>query len=284
MTIEAIAVSLGAFLSALSGGWLALRAVRYVGAIIAVGAGIRIGAAFVDLVPEAIDHLQSLDAAMLWTTIGFVSFYVVDKLTSLHVGHETSAELDHEEADHQHIGVVGAIGMGIHSLLDGVALAAGLAAGGAIGAIIAFVVIVHRFSDGIGVVSFLLTSRMSPGRAMRWVAVVAAAVLLGHRLLGIGSVLTARTSSPSTRADAGGSMVMSTIPLIPPFTSHHPRPPCTPMPPTKPVWGLTPVIELRGTSALNIHPIRTRRVSPSTVTPEKRGPAPRTDSSGRDTP
>ena len=187
MTIDAIVVSLGAFLSALSGGWLALRAVRFVGAIIALGAGIRIGAAFVDLIPEAIEHLGSLDAAMLWTTIGFISFYVVDKLTNLHVGHETSAELDHEEADHQHIGVVGAGGMGIHSLLDGVALAAGLAAGGAIGTIIAFVVIVHRFSDGIGVVSFLLTSRMAPRIAMRWVAVVAAAPLVG---VVVGSFVT----------------------------------------------------------------------------------------------
>lgn len=187
MTIEAIAVSLGAFLSAMSGGWLALRAVRYVGVIIAIGAGIRIGAAFVDLIPEAVEHLGSLDAAMFWTTLGFVSFYVVDKLTSLHVGHETAAELDHEEAAHQHIGVVGAAGMGFHSLLDGVALAAGLAAGGAIGTIIAFVVIVHRFSDGIGVVSFLLTSRMAPGTAMRWVAVVAAAPLVG---VVIGSLLT----------------------------------------------------------------------------------------------
>ncbi|MGK2851510.1 MAG: ZIP family metal transporter [Candidatus Limnocylindrales bacterium] len=192
MTIEAIAVSLGAFLSAMSGGWLALRAVRYVGAIIAVGAGIRIGAAFVDLIPEAIEHLGSLDAAMFWTTLGFVSFYVVDKLTSLHVGHETAAELDHEEADHQHIGVVGAAGMGIHSLLDGVALAAGLAAGGAIGTIIAFVVIVHRFSDGIGVVSFLLTSRMEPRIAMRWVAIVAAAPLVG---VVIGSLLTVPESA-----------------------------------------------------------------------------------------
>ena len=192
MTIEAIAVSLGAFLSAMSGGWLALRAVRYVGAIIAIGAGIRIGAAFVDLIPEAIEHLDSLDAAMFWTTLGFVSFYVVDKLTSLHVGHETAAELDHDEVDHQHIGIVGAAGMGIHSLLDGVALAAGLAAGGAIGAIIAFVVIVHRFSDGIGVVSFLLTSRMAPRIAMRWVAVVAAAPLVG---VAIGSVLTVPESA-----------------------------------------------------------------------------------------
>lgn len=192
MTIEAIVVSLGAFLSAMSGGWLALRAVRYVGAIIAVGAGIRIGAAFVDLIPEATEYLGSLDAAMLWTTLGFVSFYVIDKLTTLHVGHETAAELDHEEADHQHIGVVGAVGMGVHSLLDGVALAAGLAAGGTIATIIAFVVIVHRFSDGIGVVSFLLTSRIEPRIAMRWVAVVAAAPLVG---VVVGSFLTVPESA-----------------------------------------------------------------------------------------
>ena len=99
MPLAALAVSFGAFASALLGGWLALRAVRYVGVIIAVGAGIRIGAAF---------------------------FYAVDKITSLHVGHETAAELDHDAASHQHIGVVGATGMGIHSFLDGVALAAGL--------------------------------------------------------------------------------------------------------------------------------------------------------------
>lgn len=187
MTLEAFVVAFGAFASAMSGGWLALRAVRYVGFIIAVGAGIRIGAAFVDLIPESVHDLGSLDAAMLWTTIGFVGFYVIDKVTALHVGHETAAELDHEAEGHQHIGVVGAVGMGIHSLLDGVALAAGLATGGAIGAIIAVVVIVHRFSDGIGVVSFLLASRMSPRKALGWVAVVAAAPLLG---VVVGSIIS----------------------------------------------------------------------------------------------
>src|SRR5215210_1669883 len=120
----------------------------------AVAAGIRVGAAFFDLIPEAADYLGSLDAAMLWTAIGFLAFYAIDKVTNLHVGHETSAELDHEAVDHQHIGVVGATGMGVHSFLDGVALAAGLAVGGGIAIILAAVVIVHRFSDGIGVVSF----------------------------------------------------------------------------------------------------------------------------------
>jgi zinc transporter, ZIP family len=187
MPIAALAVSFGAFASALLGGWLALRAVRYVGVIIAAGAGIRIGAAFFDLIPESIEHLGSIDTAMVVIAAGFLAFYAVDKVTSLHVGHETAAELDHDAATHQHIGVVGATGMGIHSFLDGVALAAGLAVGGGLGVIIATVVIVHRFSDGIGVVSFLLASRAPADTTWRWVLLVAAAPVAGVL---IGSLFT----------------------------------------------------------------------------------------------
>lgn len=182
MTLAALAVSLAAFASAMAGGFLAIRAVRYVGMIIAVGAGIRIGAAFVDLIPEAVEHLGSLDSAMLWTGTGFLAFYALDKLTTLHVGHETAAELDHDAAGHTHVGVVGASGMAIHSFIDGVALAAGLAVGGGTGTIIAVVVVIHRFSDGIGVVSFLLASHSPPSVAYRWVTAVAAAPILGVML------------------------------------------------------------------------------------------------------
>ena len=179
MLPAALAVSLAAFISAFAGGWLALRAVRYVGMIIAIGAGIRIGAAFFDLIPEAIEHLGSLEAAMLWTAGGFLAFYAIEQLTALHVGHETSLELDHDSATHQHLGVVGATGMGIHSFLDGVALAAGLAVGGGVGAVIAAVVIIHRFSDGIGVVSFLLASNTPSTTAWRWLTLVAVAPVAG---------------------------------------------------------------------------------------------------------
>ena len=186
MLPAALAVSLAAFASAFAGGWLALRAVRYVGIIIAVGAGIRIGAAFFDLIPEAIEHLGSLEVAMLWTASGFLAFYAIEQVTTLHVGHETALELDHDSATHQHIGAVGVTGMGIHSFLDGVALAAGLAVGGGVGIVIAAVVIVHRFSDGIGVVSFFLASRTPSSTAWRWLALVAAAPIAGVL---IGSIL-----------------------------------------------------------------------------------------------
>ena len=74
--------------------------------------------------------------------------------------------------------------MSIHSFLDGVALAAGLAVGGGLGLVIAVVVIIHRFSDGISVVSLLLASQTPIREAYRWVAIVAIAPVLGV-LLGL---------------------------------------------------------------------------------------------------
>lgn len=180
MTGIAILVSFGAFASALIGGVLALRAARAVGLIIAFGAGIRIGAAYFDLIPESINLLGgNLELAMVFLAFGFLAFYAIEKLTNVHVGHEAAAELDHGIAEHRHVGLLGAIGMSLHSFLDGVALAAALAVGGGFGLVIAAVVVIHRFSDGIAVVSLLLATRMPQRDAYRWVAVVAVAPVLG---------------------------------------------------------------------------------------------------------
>jgi ZIP family zinc transporter len=180
MALTALLVSASAFLSAVAGGFVALRATTQVGLIIAFGAGIRIGAAYFDLIPEGVEHLGgSLDLAMIFTALGFLAFYAIEKLTALHVGHETAAELDHGDASHRHVGFVGSIGMSLHSFLDGVALAAGLTVGGGLGLVIAFVVVVHRFSDGIGIVSLLLASRTPRSEIYRWVGLVALAPVVG---------------------------------------------------------------------------------------------------------
>ena len=159
-----------------------MRATSMVGFVIAVGAGIRIGAAFFDLMPESVEQLGSLDQAMLFTAIGFLAFYAVEKMTALHVGHEAATEIDHGQASHRHIGLIGATGMSLHSFLDGVALAAGLVIGGGLGLVIAVVVIVHRFSDGIGIVSFMLASRTPIRETYWWVTIVAVAPVLGVML------------------------------------------------------------------------------------------------------
>lgn len=180
MALTAFLVSASAFISAVAGGFIALRAVRHVGLIIAAGAGIRIGAAYFDLIPESVEQLGgSLDLAMIFTALGFLGFYAIEKLTALHVGHETATELEHGDSAHRHVGFIGSIGMSLHSFLDGVALAAGLAVGGGLGLVIAFVVVVHRFSDGIGIVSLLLASRTPRNEIYRWVGLVALAPVIG---------------------------------------------------------------------------------------------------------
>ena len=215
MPVTAFAVSAAAFISAFLGGFLALRAVSYVGMIIAIGAGIRIGAAFFDLIPEAVGLLGgNLDQAMLATAIGFLAFYVVEKLTTVHVGHEGAAELDHGEAAHRHVGVIGASGMSIHSFLDGVALATGLEVGGGLGLVIAVVVVIHRFSDGISVVSLLMASRTPRRQAYRWVAIVALAPVLGV-LLGLVVTIPDQTLGVLLAVFAGFFLYVGAAELLP---------------------------------------------------------------------
>jgi ZIP family zinc transporter len=215
MALTAILVSAGALVSALVGGMVALRARASVGLIIAVGAGIRIGAAYFDLIPEAVEQLGgSLDLAMIFTAVGFLLFYTIEKLTSVHVGHEVASEIDHEDVAHRHIGIIGATGMSLHSFLDGVALAAALAVGGGLGLVIGAVVIVHRFSDGIGIVSMLLAARQSIGAAYRWVGLVAVAPVFGV-ILGLAIPIPAQVLGGMLAVFAGFFLYIGAAELLP---------------------------------------------------------------------
>jgi zinc transporter ZupT len=186
MTALLVAMSATAVLSALGGGVMALRLVRQVGYVIAVGAGIRIGAAFFDLLPESVELMAgATDLAMLFAAVGFLAFYVIEKVTLLHVGHETATELDHEDTAHRHVGLIGASAMSIHSLLDGVAMAAAFQASPELGFVVSLVVVIHRFSDGIGIVSLLLASRVPRPSAMRWVLLVSLAPVLGAAITAV---------------------------------------------------------------------------------------------------
>lgn len=171
----AFAVVSATFLSTLAGGIFALRSTKQLGFIIALGAGVRIGAAFFDLAPESAHELGSLDDAMLFAGIGFLAFYLLERITLLHVGHEAG----HPVERHEHVGALGAGGMSVHSFLDGIAVGASFHASTELGVIVATVVILHDFSDGIGTVSVLLANEATRATAFRWLVIDAAAPVLG---------------------------------------------------------------------------------------------------------
>ncbi|MBI3522612.1 MAG: ZIP family metal transporter [Chloroflexi bacterium] len=168
-------VALATFLSTMLGGLAALRATKHLGVLIALGAGVRIGAAFFDLAPESAKELDSVQTSMLFAGIGFLAFYLLERLTLLHVGHEAGAALD----KHEHVGILGAGGMSVHSLLDGVAIGAAFHAGAELGLIVAVVVILHDFGDGIATVAVLLANDARRSTAYRWLFVDALAPVIG---------------------------------------------------------------------------------------------------------
>ena len=173
MTVFAVVSA--TFLSTLVGGIVALRSTKQLGFIIALGAGVRIGAAFFDLAPESAKAIGSFDDAMLFAGIGFLAFYLLERITLLHVGHEAG----HPVERHEHVGAIGAGGMSVHSFLDGIAVGASFHASVELGIIVAVVVILHDFSDGIATVSVLLANGATRAVAFRWLLIDAAAPVLG---------------------------------------------------------------------------------------------------------
>ena len=178
ITLIVLLTAVATFVSTMAGGLVALRTTTHIGVVIALGAGVRIGAAFFDLAPESARLLGSLDSAMLWAGIGFLAFYILERLTLLHVGHEHGQVLDR----HEHVGILGAGGMSVHSFLDGVAIGAAFHAGTEIGLVVAVVVVLHDFSDGIGTVAILLANDATRRTAFRWLVADAVAPMAGALL------------------------------------------------------------------------------------------------------
>ncbi len=165
-------------LASLAGGWLLLAihlthtrlqmAVSFV-------AGLMLGIALLHFLPDASEHLQSLDKTVNWMLGGFLAMFFVQRFFHFHhhdlpegdpedcCGHDHSHEHEHDHTNTladksaKQLSWVGtALGLTLHSLLDGLALAAAVAAGvhghaQLAGLGVALVVILHKPFDAMAV-------------------------------------------------------------------------------------------------------------------------------------
>ncbi len=138
-------------LSTLMGGLLAVRFRRWISFLFAAGAGLLLGAAFLDILPEAIDlgRGANLGAAEVLglTLLAVLGFFAID--FSLHTW--------------KHARLHGRFGAGMlifHSFRDGLGIGAAYAASHSAGYAVALGVAAHDFGDGMNTV--LLTTE---GRA-----------------------------------------------------------------------------------------------------------------------
>jgi zinc transporter ZupT len=179
--------ALSAFLMTLAGGAFAFRYRQYLLYIMAFSAGLLIGVAFLDLMPEVMqlaqEHQLDFRQLMLTTVCGFLSIFLLEKLLIIH------SEKAHDvPGHHHHVGTAGAIGLSFHSFLDGLAIGVGFQAGSRVGLIVLVAVVAHDFADGLNTVTFMLAARNSVWRTAALLAVDAVAPVAGALLTSVITV------------------------------------------------------------------------------------------------
>src|SRR5881394_3635627 len=155
--------ALSAFVMTLAGGAFAFRYRKYLLYIMAFSAGLLIGVAFLDLIPEIAEvaYAQNVDIRHLMITLicGFVAIFLLEKLTIIH------SEKQHDApGHHHHVGVAGALGLSFHSFLDGLAIGVAFEAGPRTGLVVLLAVVAHDFADGLNTVTFMLATKNNPAR------------------------------------------------------------------------------------------------------------------------
>ena len=138
-------------LSTLIGGLLALRFRRYITLLIAIGAGVLLGAAFLDLLPEALNlgsttDLTSADVLGL-TLLSFLLFHSLESALDA-----IGRRLRQAAFGGRFIGRTGAVMLIFHSFRDGMAIGAAYAAAHSAGYAVAFGIAAHDLGDGMNTV------------------------------------------------------------------------------------------------------------------------------------
>jgi zinc transporter ZupT len=122
----------------------------------AFGSGVLLGAAFLHIIPEAV--ALSGSRAGLGLAGAFVAIFAVEQFGLAHACPECVAE---RPCRVHPMGWIAFSALGLHSLMDGLSIAAGFAASEALGIVAAAAVLVHKVPTGISLAAILLGAGFS---------------------------------------------------------------------------------------------------------------------------
>lgn len=177
--MTAVLFSLATFFSTSAGGLVAFRFRDRVHFILSFTAGVLLGVVSFEILPEifALANEKGIDATgpMISLVVGFLFFHSLEKLILLHHAHEADYAAHH----HPHVGVLSALALAGHSLMDGVAIGLAFQVSEGVGIIVAIAVIAHDFSDGLNTVSLMLVNHNTNRRTFALLGLDALTPLLG---------------------------------------------------------------------------------------------------------
>ena len=175
------------------GGFLAVRFRTYQGVLFAFCAGTLMAGALMEILPDALELLESADSPfhhhhlLFACVLGFLCFYLLEYATH---NRETPDVQESHHAHAPHAGVLGAMGIVVHSLIDGFAIGKGFHIHDQVGWAIAIGVTLHKLADGASVAGLMLGTQHSTRATTAMLIVTAIAPIFGVWLQGYVALAT----------------------------------------------------------------------------------------------
>ena len=140
-------------------------------------AGVLLGAAFLDLLPEAIHEGEEhgIDV-LLWTLLGIIVFFLLERL--IHWFHHHEEHHEHEKESKTTLPLI-IIGDTVHNFIDGIVIAATFMISIPLGIVTAFAVFAHEVPQEIGDFGLMLHKGLKRKKIILVNVINAAAAFLG---------------------------------------------------------------------------------------------------------
>lgn len=181
-----IAVSLaGGLLSVCAAAALSVAVgTQRVNMLISYAIGALLGAAFLEIIPHALEHgnPHNLAATLLF---GILAFFVLEKLVLWRHCHHDHCEAHDAQApahDHGRSGLLILVGDTFHNFVDGILIAAAFLQNTELGIVTALAIIAHEIPQEVGDYLILLHSGYSKVRALVFNLLSSLATLVGAML------------------------------------------------------------------------------------------------------
>ncbi|MBI5061860.1 MAG: ZIP family metal transporter [Candidatus Aenigmarchaeota archaeon] len=177
--------------------------------LVSFSAGTLLGAAFLDLMPEALEGTEMAVFNVLASVLcGIIGFFVLERFIHWHHFHKGT--------DAHPFTYLNLIGDGIHNFLDGVAIAAAFITNTQVGISTTLAVIAHEIPQEMGDFGILLYGGLSKKKALVY-NFLSALVALGGALAVIllSSFFTRGVINVLLAFTAGGFIYIATADLVP---------------------------------------------------------------------
>ena len=180
-----LATFAGGLLSVVIAASLTLGALsRLVQNLVSLSAGVLLGTALLDVLPEAFESKASPQSLFITLLCGLLFFFLLEKAELYRHGH-------HHEGDHHHHqhgfdahqagrgGWTVLMGDSIHNFCDGIIIAAAFLADTRLGVVTSLAIIAHEIPQEVGDYIVLLNAGFSRGKALLYNAVSGMAAVVG---------------------------------------------------------------------------------------------------------